>query len=408
MAAAASSMPQSSSTISRPRNSTMSTHATELIKGTHEFTVVGFSLQKRKGSGHFIESGSFNVGGFSWTVRLYPAGDRKEHEGHVSVYLHLQTTDVAKVRAKSTYHINGAGGANAASLPYGGTSTYTPASSTYGYSKLVKIDTLESRWLINDSFTLRCDVEVVKETETGTTTSRFVSVPPSGMFRHLEQLLESKEGSDVTFQVEHSEYDAHKAVLAARSPVFRAQFFGTMASLSAANQQQSGGRSSYVRIHDMRPEAFEAVLHFVYTDTLPPVEDEGFRQSSDGISHLAKLTEAVAGCSKENIGVIVRSMVGEWLAAADRFDLERMRLLCEDALWKTIDVANAEATLQLADLHHCTQLRAFCMEYLTSPRMLMAEVEAEGFKELKAACPSLHAEVMEKLGTATTRKSYII
>jgi speckle-type POZ protein len=51
-----------------------------------------------------------------------------------------------------------------------------------------------------------------------------------------------------------------RALLAARSPVFKDEFFGP------AKED-----TSYVRvIPDMRPEVFEALLHYVYTDTLPP------------------------------------------------------------------------------------------------------------------------------------------
>uniref|UniRef100_A0A0E0AV65 BTB domain-containing protein n=1 Tax=Oryza glumipatula TaxID=40148 RepID=A0A0E0AV65_9ORYZ len=216
----------------------------------------------------------------------------------------------------------------------------------------MEIKTVESKYLINDCLTLLCDVEVVKAVKTGATMSRFVTVPPPAICRYLEQMLESRESCDVTFQVEQSEYDAHRAVLAARSPVFSAQFFGPMADEDAA-AAGSGSRRN-VRIHDMKPAVFEAVLHFVYTDTLPlPVMDgDSSLLLSNSTNHRRKRPKlsdvAAAGCSKEDL----RVMVGEWLAAADLYDLERMRLLCEDALWETIDVANAAATLRLADQHH--------------------------------------------------------
>ncbi|KAF0899721.1 hypothetical protein E2562_022567 [Oryza meyeriana var. granulata] len=215
---------------------------------------------------------------------------------------------------------------------------------------------------------MHCAIEVVKESKTGASMSRFITVPPPAICRHLEQLLESKQGSDVTFQVEQSEYGAHRVVLAARSPVFNAQFFGPMGN-------NGGGRQC---IHDMKPAVFEAVLHFIYTypDTLPPVID------------------AASGGSKEH---------QEWHAAADRFDLERMRLLCENALCETIDVTNAAAALQLADRHHCTQLKAFCMDYIASPSVLAAVMAIEGFRELKVVCPSLLIKILEKVGSCRLR-----
>ncbi|EAZ06953.1 hypothetical protein OsI_29194 [Oryza sativa Indica Group] len=367
------------------------THSTELVKGSHEFTVAGYSLQKRNGTGHFVRSGSFEVGGYSWAIRFYPAGSTKEEERHVSVYLELRSTVVEKVTARFSFHVHGA---SASSSPWGHFSDFTPSTESWGYDKFMEIQTVESEYLINDCLAMHCDVEVVKELKTGATVSPFITVPPPGLSRHVEQLLESKQGSDVTFQVEHSEYDAHRAVLAARSPVFSAQFFGQMAGNGSGG---GGGGRQRVRIHDMKPAVFEAVLHFVYTDTLPPVEEFDFLLS--GFSHRAKLVEAAAaGCgSREDL----RVMVGEWLAAADMYDLERMRLLCEDALCQTIGVANAAATLRLADRHHCPQLKAFCMEYVASPGMMAAVVATEGFRELKASSPSLLAEVLEKLGSCS-------
>lgn len=41
-------------------------------------------------------------------------------------------------------------------------------------------------------------------------------------------LLENKEGSDITFDVAGEKFHSHKLVLAARSPVFRSEFFDGM------------------------------------------------------------------------------------------------------------------------------------------------------------------------------------
>uniref|UniRef100_A0A0D9X7Q2 BTB domain-containing protein n=1 Tax=Leersia perrieri TaxID=77586 RepID=A0A0D9X7Q2_9ORYZ len=361
----------------------MSTHTTEIVKGSHQFTVAGYSLQKTKGSGHCIVSASFEVGGYRWAVEFYPAGNTKEDEGHVSVFLGLQSTVVDKVTAKFIFHFKGAT-ASSSPLEYRSAwKNYTSINKAWGYNKLMKIETLESQYLINDSLTMLCEIEVVKASKTGAARSRFITVPPPAICNHLEHLLESKEGSDVTVQVEQSKYDVHRAVLAARSPVFRAQFFGPMA---VANQ--------LVRILDIKPAVFEAVLHFVYTGTLPPVEEEGF-VLNESASQRTNLRHAAAGCSKQDL----RVMVCEWLKAADRFDLERMRLLCENALCETIDVANVASTLRLADQHNCSQLKSFCMEYIASPGMLAAVMATEGFKELKLACPSLLIEILEKLGS---------
>lgn len=55
-----------------------------------------------------------------------------------------------------------------------------------------------------------------------------IPLPPSDLGQHFGQLLASGEGTDVNLEVDGEIFAAHKLVLAARSPVFRAQLFGPM------------------------------------------------------------------------------------------------------------------------------------------------------------------------------------
>lgn len=55
-----------------------------------------------------------------------------------------------------------------------------------------------------------------------------IHVPDSDIGMHFGTLLENHEGSDIIFDVGGERLHAHKLVLAARSPVFRAKFFDAM------------------------------------------------------------------------------------------------------------------------------------------------------------------------------------
>lgn len=55
-----------------------------------------------------------------------------------------------------------------------------------------------------------------------------IAIPPTNIGQQFGQLLESGKGSDVNFEVNGEVFAAHKLILAARSPVFRAQLFGPM------------------------------------------------------------------------------------------------------------------------------------------------------------------------------------
>nr|TKW00636.1 hypothetical protein SEVIR_8G124200v2 [Setaria viridis] len=82
--------------------------------------------------------------------------------------------------------------------------------------------------------------------------------------KDLGRLLATKEGADVDFEVGGMVFAAHRCVLAARSPVFKADLFGpTMEE-----------NTSYIRINAMNAETFQALLHYIYTDSLPDMNDQ--------------------------------------------------------------------------------------------------------------------------------------
>lgn len=83
------------------------------------------------------------------------------------------------------------------------------------------------------------------------------------------------------------------------------------------------------------------MLHFIYRDTL--VDDELGASSSDGS--------------------IFDTLAAKLLAAADKYDLARLRLLCEAYLCKGISVASVASTLALADRHHAMELKAVCLKF---------------------------------------------
>jgi speckle-type POZ protein len=96
-----------------------------------------------------------------------------------------------------------------------------------------------------------------------------VRVPPSDLHRHFGHLLEAKDGADVTFQVGGETFMAHRCVLAARSPVFKAEVFGKM---------KEGTDGVVIRVDDMDAQVFKTLLDFVYTDMLP----DGLRKDKEG------------------------------------------------------------------------------------------------------------------------------
>jgi speckle-type POZ protein len=53
-------------------------------------------------------------------------------------------------------------------------------------------------------------------------------MPKPNPGHHFGMLMESGEGMDVVFKINGEIFQAHKFMLAARSPIFKAQLFGPM------------------------------------------------------------------------------------------------------------------------------------------------------------------------------------
>jgi len=166
--------------------------------------------------------------------------------------------------------------------------------------------------------------------------------------------------SDVTFKVKGEAFHAHKFVLAFRSPVFEAELYGPMRGKS---------RRQNITVEDMEPDVFKALLHFIYTDSLPPLDNLDEVESQEMVKHL--------------------------LVAADRYAMERMKLMCESILSKRIDVHSVATTLALADQHHCEKLKDACIGFINSLDK-MDLVASNGYEHLKRACPAIFMDIWEK------------
>lgn len=63
-------------------------------------------------------------------------------------------------------------------------------------------------------------------------------------------------------------------------------------------------------------------------------------------------------------------MAQHMLAAADRYGLERLRLLCEANLCECVAINTVATTLALAEQHQCHQLKATCLKFAALPENL--------------------------------------
>ena len=85
------------------------------------------------------------------------------------------------------------------------------------------------------------------------------------------------------------------------------------------------------------------------------------------------------------------------LVAADRYGLDRLRLMCEASLCHGIDAQTVATTLALADQHHFARLKVACLRFIASRDVLAVAMKTEGFKHLVASCPLIAVEILDKI-----------
>ncbi|PUZ70386.1 hypothetical protein GQ55_2G226000 [Panicum hallii var. hallii] len=124
--------------------------------------------------------------------------------------------------------------------------------------------------------------------------------------------------ADVSFQVEGETFRAHRLVLAARSPVFKAELYGQMAE----------SKASSITIHDKRAPTFKFMLEYMYHGLLPAAA--------------ADMDDAALKMEFQHLYV-----------AADRYGLDTLREMCEEVLCATISVSTLLSNLVFAEERTC-------------------------------------------------------
>ncbi|CAN6452809.1 unnamed protein product [Victoria cruziana] len=330
-----------------------STSLTHTINGSHDFKINGYSLSKGMGVGKYVASDMFMVGGYSWAIYFYPDGKGPEdNSAYVSLFIALASegTDVRALFELTLLDQSGKGKHKVHShfgrTLEGGPYTLKYRGSMWGYKRFFKRSILEvSDYLKDDNLSVHCSIGVVQSHIEGPKISA-IPIPPSDIGHHFGQLLEAEKGTDVSFIIDGETFAAHKLVLAARSPVFRAQLFGPMKDQNTTD----------IEIEDMQAPVFKALLHFIYWDSLPNMEELGVESQ----------------CAST-------LMAQHLLAAADRYGIERLRRLCEAMLCEKVCINTVATTLALAEQHHCIQLKEVCLKFIAMPTNLKGNQHVDFF-----------------------------
>ncbi|CAN6163137.1 unnamed protein product [Urochloa humidicola] len=329
---------------------------TEVVQSSKQIKIQGFSVTSAMSNAEFFKSRKWTVGGYDWEVQVVPRmSNGRDNCVALNLRFHSEAQTSNNVKANfSSRFIDPSGKLKPSQ---GRSSTYNFTQGTYTFYLMPRGDLQTSGYIKDDAFTVECTIKVLRELAKNAVIHRPADdiVPSSGLHHHLGELLQKGTGADVTLVVSGESFTAHKAILASRSPVFMAEFFGHMKEK----------RSPRVEIKGMEAAVFRAMIHFIYTDSAPELD-----QPEDGTAIAQHL-----------------------LVAADMYGIDRLKLICEDKLYDGISVDTAASTLALAEQHGCSHLKARCIELITLN--LEAAMATEGYKHLMASCPSVMNDLLK-------------
>ncbi|KAG8330831.1 hypothetical protein J6590_054121 [Homalodisca vitripennis] len=338
---------------------TPSSHHVKVVKFSYMWTINNFSFCREE-MGEVLKSSTFSAGAndkLKWCLRVNPKGLDEESKDYLSLYLLLVSCNKSEVRAKFKFSILNAKREETKAMESQRAYRFVQGKD-WGFKKFIRRDFLldEANGLLpDDKLTIFCEVSVVADSVniSGQSNAVQFKVPECRLPDDLGQLFENQKFSDVTLSVSGREFLAHKAILAARSPVFAAMF----------EHEMEERKHNRVAISDVDHEVLREMLRFIYTGKATNLE----------------------------------KMADDLLAAADKYALERLKVMCEEALCTSLSTENAADILILADLHSADQLKAQAIDFINTHATDI--METGGWRAMIHSHPHLIAEAFRALAT---------
>ncbi|XP_011863439.1 PREDICTED: speckle-type POZ protein-like isoform X2 [Vollenhovia emeryi] len=223
----------------------------------------------------------------------------------------------------------------------------------WSYNDFICMDTdKDDRSLAN--ITIFCEISLLTDTRNIFSRSRGVRLESSQyeLLNNFGLLLENEKFCDVTLTVRGKEFQVHKAILVAQSPVFNVMF----------ENEMKEKKTNQVDIDDMDPEVLKEMLRFIYTGKVTNLE----------------------------------KMAGGLLAASDKYQLNTLKVLCQEALRKSLTIENAAEILILADLHSSDQLKVEAINFINTYTDV---IDTAGFKSMEKSYLHLIRDIYRAIRT---------
>jgi len=334
------------------------TDVTESDKFTFVWAISKYSSSvKEKANGESLKSKGFQIVGpgnkiTNWHAKLYPNGVRSTEKNYTSVFVCNESSN--EVTVKCTFFVI---------VPPNGDKhevgkcemIKVPVSKTFGINRIFHSSTELDRFTQNDTLTLIVEITVLGEKESFVVSNNrnealSAKYHQNQLSQDLHLLYDTKEYADIMILCGGKTFRGHKNILASRSPVFAAMFKSDMKESNAGS----------IEIKNMNPEVLESLLEYIYTG------------SASSVEMLAK----------------------ELLAAADQYQIGKLKELCELKLCSVIDAGNCIELLVIGDLHQASILKTQALGFISQN---LDKINISDCKKTLISYPTLLFEVTELL-----------
>ena len=229
---------------------------------------------------------------------------------------------------------------------------------SWGWEKTIELSSLQtqsSELLPNDSLTIVYDVTIIGPEETITVPIQQESAGNgvqelAGLSQDLEKFFSNKEMCDVQIHCGDQVFDCHQFMLSARSPVFRVMFQAEMAEKQTRK----------VEIQEFLPTTISLLLTFIYTGKTP----------TPNLEEHAK----------------------DLLMAAEKYQLEQLKIVCVQKLCNNIAVDNCLNYLVIGDLYRADKLKKASLQFIA--RNMGSVFKSKDWEKCLKDHPTLMAEVI--------------
>lgn len=282
--------------------------------------------------------------GLKWYLKMHKVGEIMGAK-IILMYLKLASSNVSAVQAEYKFAFANSKGEAVNTWKGSNRFEQKPTKNSRGFNVKVTNDLV-----VNNVLTVFCEITIPA---CYVNVSDEFATPKYQLADDLQGMFENQEFSDVTFSVQGREFRAHKVILAARSPVFKAMFGHEMVE----------NQNNRVEITDIGYDVLREVMRFIYAEK---------------VLNLDKISK-------------------ELLAAADKYALEKLKVMCENVLCLNMSIENAAEMFVFADTYNAAKLKVQAREYINKHAMDISKTD--GWKLMIVTRPQLLAEAFLALAT---------